>query len=133
MRVIGLAVALCIASMAGASGDVDGLWRTEANDEGVYLTVQIGACEARADRVCGVVMDRIDSAGESGESDVIGKHIIKNMRSVGTGRWGKGTIWAPDDDKTYKSKMALVDKGLKVSGCVFGGLICRGQVWQRVN
>ncbi|MEM7377900.1 MAG: DUF2147 domain-containing protein [Pseudomonadota bacterium] len=131
MRILWTVLAMCLSSAALASDAVSGLWRTEPNDEGLYLTVQIGACEDNAERVCGVIQQRVDADGQTGESEFSGRHIIKNMRPAGTGRWNKGTIWAPDDDKTYKSKMALVDGGLKVSGCVF--VICRGQVWQRVE
>ena len=124
---------MILAFAASAEGGASGLWRTEANDEGVYLTVKIAPCASQPERLCGVIAERIDANGQVSESEIVGRHIIKSMRAVGDGRWAKGTVWAPDDDKTYKSKMALVDGGLKVSGCVFGGLICRGQVWQRVN
>ncbi|MEM9794644.1 MAG: DUF2147 domain-containing protein, partial [Pseudomonadota bacterium] len=42
-----------------------------------------------------------------------------------------GQIWAPDDDKTYRSNMALDGDSLKVEGCV--AIFCRGQTWTRVN
>jgi len=124
-----------VVGSAHANLSADGVWRTQASEDGAYLTVEIGACADNAARVCGVILDLIDGNGESAESEAVGKYIIQNMRPVdgNDGSWHKGSIWAPDDDKTYKSKMALVEDGLKVSGCVFGGLICRSQVWQRVE
>jgi len=46
-------------------------------------------------------------------------------------KYSSGKIWAPDVDKTYRSKMALNGNTLKVSGCV--GPICRSQNWTRVK
>ena len=45
--------------------------------------------------------------------------------------WSDGTIWAPDDDKTYRSNMELQGDVLQVEGCVL--IICRGQDWTRVE
>ena len=53
------------------------------------------------------------------------------MAADGGGKYSGGKIWAPDRDKTYRSKMELSGDRLKVSGCV--GPICRGQTWARVN
>ena len=57
---------------------------------------------------------------------MVGKLIIKNMKETSATTWKNRTIWAPDDNKTYKSKMVLLNQDtLKVSGCVFGRLICK--------
>ncbi|MCR9114486.1 MAG: DUF2147 domain-containing protein, partial [Rhodobacteraceae bacterium] len=43
-----------------------------------------------------------------------------------------GKVYSPDRGKTYKSKLVLNGKTLKVSGCVLG--ICRdGGTWQKVK
>lgn len=127
------ALALFFSGVVLAQDSALGVWATEKSEEGVFLKVDVGPCEADAARLCGVVIDRVDSAGASSESEVIGKFLINDMKPVEgkSDAWHKGTIWAPDDDKTYKSKMSLTDEGLKVSGCVFGGLICRSQLWLR--
>ena len=49
----------------------------------------------------------------------------------GGGSYSGGTIWAPDVDKKYASKMKINGATLVVSGCVAGGLICRGQDWTK--
>ena len=49
------------------------------------------------------------------------------MKIRGNGRYRGGKIWAPDRDKTYKSKMLLDGDVLSVSGCVL--VICRDQTW----
>jgi len=72
-------------------------------------------------------------SAQPAESDIVGKSIIEKMKSAGEKTWKNGTIWAPDDDKTYSAKMELVgDNTLKVSGCVLR-FICRGQEWTRVT
>ncbi len=55
------------------------------------------------------------------------------MVANGDGSYGNGKVWAPDRDKTYKSKMQLAGDRLSVSGCVLGGVICRASDWQRVK
>jgi uncharacterized protein (DUF2147 family) len=42
-----------------------------------------------------------------------------------------GTITDPETDKTYSGKGTLSGSNLKMSGCVFGGLICRSQNWKK--
>jgi len=64
--------------------------------------------------------------------EIVGKTIIADMVPDGANEWGDGTIWAPDDDKTYDSSMELSGNTLEVSGCVLGGIICRGQDWTRL-
>jgi uncharacterized protein (DUF2147 family) len=54
--------------------------------------------------------------------------IIRDMVQDG-GRWTGGTVWAPDDDRTYRARMRREGSGLVVEGCVLGGAICRGQTW----
>ncbi len=130
---IGAFALIAIASSASAS-DVDGLWQTAANeDTGAYLHVEISACEQKPEKRCGLITAYFRD-GQQQERDVVGQWIIKNMKESSATTWKNGTIWAPDEDKTYKSKMVLLSQNaLKVSGCVFGGLICRGQEWTRVQ
>lgn len=67
-------------------------------------------------------------------AELRGKLMIRDMEPDGTQSWDNGTIWAPDDDETYSSKMELTGTNfLTISGCVMAGLICRGQDWIRVK
>lgn len=60
-----------------------------------------------------------------------GMEIIRGMKADGAGKWAGGTILKPDEGKTYKSKMQLLDGGkkLEVSGCI--AFICKSQTWLR--
>ena len=128
--ILSAALGLGFASMALAD-PVDGTWKTAPGDTGGYLHVSIGACGAK---LCGTIRAAYDKAGDLDPNyEHLGKKMIWGMRADGDGYYSGGKIWAPDSDKTYKSKMALNGSKLEVKGCVAGGLICRGQDWRRVN
>ncbi|MFS4438782.1 DUF2147 domain-containing protein [Paracoccaceae bacterium GXU_MW_L88] len=127
MKKLLLAAALALPGAAFAQ-DVSGIWQTGTSDEGAYLHVQIAPCAGATDQICGVITKTFNS-----DNDVSGKNIISNMKSDGGGNYSGGTIWAPDQDKRYGSKMTLSGNSLKVSGCVAGGIICRSQTWSRVQ
>ncbi len=48
-----------------------------------------------------------------------------------TGGRYKGKITDPATDKTYTGKANISGSTMKMSGCVFGGLFCRSQTWNR--
>ena len=83
------------------------------------------------DLICGTLIRAFDGEGEEIDSDNIGKNLVWAMKIRGNGRYRGGKIWAPDRDKTYKSKMLLDGDVLSVSGCVL--VICRDQTWTRVE
>lgn len=119
------AAATLLASPALAEG-VFGLWKTETNDEGAYLHVEIMDCDGA---VCGVITENVGGQRQ----DIVGERIIEGMQPDGANEWDDGTIWAPDDDEKYDSTMELDGDVLTVSGCVLFGSICRSQDWTRVS
>jgi uncharacterized protein (DUF2147 family) len=62
-----------------------------------------------------------------------GKHAGKRIGTFNADGGGKysGQITDPKTDKTYTGKASLSGNALKMSGCVFGGLICQSQNWKR--
>ena len=124
-------IAACVFAAGSAFADpVEGLWKTKPDDNGKYGYVLIGPC---AEKLCGVLTQAFDSAGNEVDSPNIGKQIVWDMVANGDGSYGGGKVWAPDRDKTYKSKMTLSGDALAVSGCVLGGMICRASDWSRVK
>ncbi|WP_299945130.1 DUF2147 domain-containing protein [uncultured Ruegeria sp.] len=121
-----------IATTAFAADPVDGLWKTAPGDTGGYLHVSIAECGSA---ICGTIDTAFDADGnEQLEYENLGKQIIWDMIPEGGGSYDDGKIWAPDRDKTYSSKMTLDGQNkLTVKGCAVGGLVCRGQVWTRVE
>ena len=121
--------ATLIAGPALAQG-IEGVWKTEPNDEGKYLHVRVGPCESDPAQVCGIIDGAFNGATEAN----VGKPIIWDMVPQGGNEWDDGTIWKVDDDEEYDSEMELRDDGiLEVSGCVLAGLICKSQDWTRVE
>jgi len=132
MRVIGLAAAAILFSTSVFANDAFGVWKTEEKDDGRFLHVEVHACADKPALTCGTIVGAFNGANEAN----IGKPIIWDMVPDGKkpNRWDDGKIWKVDDDKVYNSEMKLRDNGvLKVSGCILGGLICRGQEWTRVE
>lgn len=124
-----LACAALLVLVTSASADpVHGVWKTQPGDDGAYGHVQMGDCGGKT---CGVLIRGFNASGVEGDSPNIGKRLVWDMESKGSGRYAGGKIWAPDRDKTYNSKMTLSGNSLKVEGCVM--VVCRGQTWTRVQ
>ena len=126
LRILAACILLALPTLAAAQG-ATGVWRTAPSERGASLNVRIGPCADAADRLCG----RIVEVFGSDRTDLVGRTMLRNMAPDGPGRWSGGTIWAPDDDRTYRSRMRLTAAGLEVDGCV--AVLCRGQVWRRVE
>lgn len=127
---------LPVLAYSPAVADVHGLWQTPPTEKGenigAYLHVDLQPCETAAEWLCGVIVAAYDAQGREGDVPFIGRQMLINLKRKSTNQWSKGTIWAPDEDKKYRSKVKLVDEStLKVSGCIAGGLFCRGQLWTR--
>ena len=137
MRVFALTLAGIIVATPSLASDVLGTWKSQVNDEGNFIHVEMAPCASNAALVCGTIVkaENVDPAkgDKKRQAELMGKIMINDMAPDGANEWDDGTIWAPDDDETYSSKMELNGDVLEVSGCVMGGLICRGQDWTRVK
>ena len=118
------AAMVAFATPALAADPVVGEWKSEPGETGGYIHVEIAECGAA---LCGTITQVVGNDNTS----IVGKPIIWDMQAKGKGKYSGGKIWAPDQDKTYRSKMTLSGTSLKVEGCV--AIICRGQTWTRVN
>jgi uncharacterized protein (DUF2147 family) len=117
--------AALVASPALASGDSpEGLWRTEPVKSGAFVDVRIAPCGAA---YCGV----IEAAYNTVHKDLVGEQLISGMVPDGPDRWASGKIVAPDTNKTYDGSLSLEGESLRVRGCL--AMICRSQVWTRLN
>jgi uncharacterized protein (DUF2147 family) len=68
--------------------------------------------------------------GDLKDKPVTGMTIINGMKKADDGYEG-GTIFDPNNGKTYKSKMKLMDGGKKLEVRGFIGPFSRAQVWVR--
>lgn len=130
LRLILATTILAAPALAFADG-VHGVWKTEANDDGGYLEVTIAACSADAANACGTITSAFTAQGPDPKYVNLGKLIVEDMSSSNGKHFSGGTIWDPEHDKTYKSKMNLKGDVLDVEGCV--SIICSGQDWSRVK
>ena len=123
--------AITFAAIVGFAGaafadPLEGDWRTPPDDNGNSGIVRVAPCGAA---LCGTLVQSFDANGNQMQSANIGRQIISNTTPNGGGEY-RGSVWSPDRDKTYNSRLQLNGNSLSVSGCVFG--ICRdGGTWTR--
>jgi len=74
----------------------------------------------------------ITFAGYTLGTSVIGAPVLIDMKPRGD-RWN-GRIYNVKNGKTYTANIRLKNANtLRVEGCAFGGFLCGGQDWSRVN
>lgn len=105
---------------------ITGTWASETNDEGASLHVEIYPCDGA---ICGRIAKVLGHPDKSPE----GRQMIFGMVPQGGGEYRGGKVWAPDNDKTYRGKLLLKGDRLTMSGCVLGGVICRGSDFTRLK
>jgi len=67
---------------------------------------------------------------ELADRPLVGVQMLHSFKEK-SGRWKSGKIYNPENGKTYKSKLKLLENGdLEVKGCI--GPICQGQIWTPV-
>lgn len=72
--------------------------------------------------------------GKNKDKPILGMTIMENLSQKGTG-WSGGTILDPDNGKTYKCKIEIIENGerLKLRGFLGISLLGRTQYWLRVE
>lgn len=122
---------------AQSSGEVSGIWLTQAGD----AKVRVSRCGGG---ICGVIVwlkDPIDPATGKPQVDdknhnpslarrpMIGLPLFSGMQPSGPNKWS-GQIYNADDGNSYASNISVTGPdSLKVEGCV--GLLCGGESWSR--
>jgi uncharacterized protein (DUF2147 family) len=113
------------------AGGADGVWATEKNNKGGYLEITIAPCASDASLTCGTISKAFNAKGEDPAYPNLGKSIIEGMKHDGNESYSGGTVWDPEDDQTYSSKMTVKGDDLDVEGCI--SIFCQGQDWKRVK
>ncbi len=151
------ALVVLLVSVASVAAAVDpnaivGLWATDPEDDGGQAHVEIFA---NGDRFDGKIVwleepEYLpgDEDGEAGTPKVdtenpdpalrsrpiLGMTMLEGFVFDGTDTWQKGTIYDPNNGKTYKAKMRLADPDtLKVRGFIGVSLLGRTEEWTRVR
>ena len=69
------------------------------------------------------------------DKPIAGLQIIRGVKAEDSGAWGGGEILDPNNGKTYRTRLKLVDGGkkLEVRGYIGAPLFGRSQTWVRVE
>ncbi len=62
---------------------------------------------------------------------ILGMNLVKGFTYKGKNKWAGGTIYDPNNGKTYKCKMSLKGDDLKVRGFIGVALLGRTVHWMR--
>lgn len=136
-----------------AAGDGDpllGLWATDPDSEGGQAHVEISRLEdgylGRLVWLEKPIYDADDEEGMGGQPRIDRENPEAELRTrpiqgltvlegfVRSGnKWTDGTIYDPNNGKTYRCKMHLKGEKLKVRGYVGVSLFGRTTVWTRVR
>ena len=133
------AAALLTAGIAfGNAAEPTGVWQMESGK----VTVKVADCGGK---LCGKVVGLKKPLNKQGQPKtdkenpnpalrsrpVIGILLMSNMKPDGDNKWS-GSIYNPDDGRTYSATMKLDGDRMKVKGCVIG-LICQSKWFVRVE
>ena len=135
-------IGLALGGVASAQASAVGLWNTisdrdrkptavvEIREAGAELSGVVRALLVAADpedSICGKCTD--DRKGQR----VVGMEILRHMHADGDGQWSGGEILDPENGKTYRATLKLVDGGQKLvlRGYIGLPLFGRSQTWVR--
>jgi uncharacterized protein (DUF2147 family) len=133
-----------VASIEPSQPAVSAIKTSAASPVGEWM-VEDGEARIRIEEcgnnLCGVVSgaknaketDRKNPNPELRNRPIIGMPVLLDMKPAKSNRW-EGRIYNAKSGQTYTANISLNDpQRLRVEGCVFGGLVCGGQNWTRVN
>lgn len=137
MRPVRLAALIlaCAPALAHAQAGPQptGTWLTPAGDSQIRIS-RCGAayCGTIAKVLAGETRDVHNPDAALRTRSLVGVALTRDMRPAGEG-W-EGSLYNFRDGKTYSGKLAMKGPNvLELSGCVLGGLICKKQMWTRVD
>ncbi|WP_170234965.1 DUF2147 domain-containing protein [Croceicoccus sediminis] len=115
---------------AEGSNPILGVWQ---NPDG---TVEVRT-EYCGRNLCGVVVTASPKAQEdarrAGVANLVGTDLLQSFVRVDSTAWS-GTAFVPDMNIHVAAHISLIDADhLKISGCEFGGLVCKSQTWSKVD
>lgn len=139
-------------AMAGDGDAIVGVWATDPEGGGGQAHVEIYANGDRYDGKIVWLDEPLYTEDDEGEKPgvpkedhnnpdpalssrpILGLVLMQGFQYDGKGTWNKGTIYDPDNGKTYKSKVRFGDDGvLKVRGFIGLSMLGRTSEWTRVK
>ena len=132
---------LLMATLTGSSGAADD---AQTSVLGNWLTQSRGAIIQISQAADGTLLGRVVGGNEPGKVDannpdpakrrlaLRGQVIMSGLKYDGNGKWSGGTIYKPDEGKSYKCKVELqADDTLKVRGFIGFSWFGKSQIWTR--
>jgi uncharacterized protein (DUF2147 family) len=139
MKFLALAAALLASSGISAAAEPAGVWstpeakaRVKIADCGGGLCATIVSLKEPTDDKGAPKLDIHNADASKRGRPILGLPLLTGMKADG-GQW-RGRIYNPEDGKTYAAYMT--EQGgakLKIQGCALGGLLCKTQIWTRVQ
>lgn len=125
---------------AQARSDISGRWATQ----GFGSIVEFGPCAASANTMCGRIVwlwepndaqgrprtDRHNPDRALRSRSLVGIEILRGLRETSPGVWNEGSVYNPDDGRTYTGTIRLRNGALELRGCALN-LFCQTQTWRR--
>ncbi|WP_037545332.1 DUF2147 domain-containing protein [Stappia stellulata] len=119
---------------AAAAADASGIWQRPSGTS----RIEISKCGSA---LCGTLVwlkaPRADTKNPDPAKrsrSLLGTRTVMGMTPAGEPGVWTGRVYNAEDGKTYKGRMVLEGPDrLSLKGCVLGGLICRGETWNRVR
>ena len=122
-------IAALNAEPANAAQPVEGLWRNPIGS----AIIRVAPC---GNLLCGTVVwasARGEAEVAKHTSHVVGTTVLTGVKRTAPNRW-TGHLYIPDDNIHVAARLELENaKDLKLTGCGLVGLICRTQIWTRVD
>ncbi len=142
MRVIPLLLLLALPMLSThAQETATGRWTSIDDATGKPKSI-VEIYEARDGSFAGRVAEVLDMkhgpdplcvkcVGAGKDKPIKGMVILWGLKPDGAAHWSGGRVLDPENGKTYKSKLELMDGGRKLgmSGCI--SFFCRQQIWIR--
>jgi uncharacterized protein (DUF2147 family) len=141
MRTTALIALLALPMLAQAQNSPAGRWKTIDDATGKVKSV-VEIQQARDGSFAGRVVEILDTKdgpnpacdkckGKLKDKPIKGMTILWGLKPDGKHKWAGGQVLDPENGKTYKSKLELLEGGRKLgmSGCI--AFLCRQQVWVR--
>jgi len=154
-RILAAVIIVFAMTLPVSAGDGDailGVWATDPEGEGGQAHIEILAVDGKYSGKIVWLEEPLytaeDEDGEEGEPKVdknnpdpamqsrpiMGLELMTGFLYDGKGTWKKGTIYDPDNGKTYKCKVRFGDDGeLNVRGYIGFSMLGRTSLWTRVE
>jgi lathosterol oxidase len=128
------------ATRAQASSNIGGRWASQ----GFGSIVELRPCPGPAVTMCGRILwlwqERTSTGHPRTDAHnpdpalrsraLVGIEIVRDLRETAAGVWSDGTIYNPDDGRTYTGAIRLRNGTLELRGCALN-VFCQTQTWRR--